>query len=45
MSTLNKVFAFATTLEGFSAVPGGNATLSYDSGVGNPAGSTKSNVN
>ena len=43
MTILNKAFPFATTSEGFSGVPENpDNTLSYDSGVGNPAGSLKS---
>jgi len=44
MATLNKIFPFLTTVEGFTAVEGGSALLTYDSGVGNPSGSLKSRV-
>jgi hypothetical protein len=42
MTITNKAFPFATTAEGFTGNPEtADCTMSYDSGVGNPAGSLK----
>lgn len=45
MGSVTVTFDFATDAQGFAATPGGpNTVLSYDSSVGNPAGSLKSRV-
>jgi len=45
MGSVIVTFDFATDAQGFVATPGGpNTTLSYDSAIGNPAGSLKSRV-
>jgi len=40
-ATATKTFTFATSAEGFTGTSGGKSNLTYDSGVGNPAGSLK----
>jgi len=45
MATQTKLFTFVSSAEGFTGYPASSdVTLSYDSGVGNPAGSLKSRV-
>lgn len=44
MATVNTLFAFASSAEGFVGYPGSNITMSYDGSVGNPAGSLKARI-
>ena len=45
MATLNVLFPFASTAEGFTGVPYGSGfTLTYDGAEGNPAGSLETDV-
>lgn len=44
MATVTKTFSFATNTESFVATAGANSTLTFDSGIGNPAGSLKARI-
>ena len=45
MTTLNKIFSFLSTIEGFTGYPENtDIVMSYDSGYGNPSGSLKTRI-